>query len=45
MASLVQSGKYGDINTNDTAANGFSVIIFTSKAYELQDNTTIDKKL
>ena len=42
MASLVESGKYGSINTTDTATNGFYVIIFTSGAYTLQDNTTID---
>ena len=42
MASLVKSGKYGDINTTDTTTNGFYVIMFTSEAYTLQDNTTID---
>ena len=41
MASLVESGKYGAINTTDTANNGFYVIMFTSEAYTLQDNTTI----
>ena len=41
MASLVGSVKYGDINTTDTAKNGFYVITFTSKAYTLQDNTII----
>ena len=42
MASLVQSGMYGDINTNDTTTNGFYVIQFISEAYTLQNNTTID---
>ena len=42
MASLVESGKYGAINTTDTSTNGFYVIMFTSGAYTLQENTTID---
>ena len=42
MASLVESGKYGAINTNDTSTNGFYVIMFTSGVYKLQENTTID---
>ena len=42
MTSLVESGKYGAINTTDTANNGFYVIMFTSEAYTLQDYTTID---
>ena len=41
MASLVESGKYGAINTTDTSTNGFYVIMFTSGAYTLQENTTI----
>ena len=45
MSSLVQSSKYGDINTTDTETNGFYVIMFTSEAYEFQDSTTIDGKL
>ena len=44
MASLVESGKFGAINTTDTATNVFYVIMFTSEAYKLQDNTTIDGK-
>ena len=36
MASLVESGKYGAINTTDTSTNGFYVIMFTSGAYTLQ---------
>ena len=42
MASLFESGKYGAINITDKKPNGFYVIMFTSKAYTLQDNTTID---
>ena len=41
MASLVESGNYGAINTTETSTNGFYVIMFTSGAYTLQDNTTI----
>ena len=41
MASLVESDKYGAINTTDISTNGFYVIIFTSGAYTLQENTTI----
>ena len=45
MASLVQSGEYGAINTNDTATNEFCVIVFISEAYTLQDNTTIEGQI
>ena len=45
MASLVKSGKYGAINTTDTSTNGFYVIMFTSGAYTLQENTTIDGQI
>ena len=45
MTSLVESGKYGAINTTDTETNIFYVIMFTSEAYTLQDNTTIDGKI
>ena len=41
VASLVESGKYGYINTTDTTTNGFYVVMFTSEAYTLQDNTTL----
>ena len=41
MASLVKSGMYGSINTDDTTRNGFYVIQFISEAYTLQNNTTI----
>ena len=45
MASLVISGKYGAINTTDTSTNVFYVIMFTSGAYTLQENTTIDGQI
>ena len=45
MASLVKSGKYGAINTTYTSTNGFYVIMFTSGAYTLQENTTIDGQI
>ena len=41
MTSLVESRTYGAINTADTSTNGFYVIMFTSGAYTLQENTTI----
>ena len=39
MASFVESGKYGTINTTETSTNGFHVIMFKSGAYTLQENT------
>ena len=45
MASLVESGKYGSINTTEMINNWFYVIMFTSEAYTLQDNTTIDGQI
>ena len=45
IKSLVESGNYGDINTTGTSTNGFYVIMFTSKAYTLQDNTKIDGQM
>ena len=44
-ASLVESGKYSAIDTTDTATNVFYVIMFTSEAYKLKYNTTIDGKI
>ena len=41
MASLVQSDKYGAINTADTTTDGYSFIMFISESYTLQNNTTI----
>ena len=45
MASSVESGQYGSINTTDTETNGFYVIMIISGAYTLQDNTTNDGKI
>ena len=45
MVSLFKSGKYGAINTTDTKNNDFYVIMFTSEAYTLQENTTFDVKI
>ena len=45
MASLVESGKYGAINTTDVTKNGFFVIMFTSEADTLKDNTKIDRQI
>ena len=45
MESLVEFGKYGAINTTDTSTNEFYVIMFTSSAYTLPENTTIDGKI
>ena len=45
MASLVEPGKYGSIKTTDTSTNRFYVIMFTSGAYGLQENTSIDGKI
>ena len=42
MASLVQFGKYGTINTAVTTTNRLYVIMFISDSYTLQNNTTID---
>ena len=45
MDLLVESGKYGAINITDKKPNGFYVIMFTSEANKLQENTTIDGKI
>ena len=45
MASLVESVNYVVINTTDTATDGFYVIMFTSGAYTLQENTSIDGQI
>ena len=45
MASLVQSGKYGVINTADTITNGFYVIKIILEAYTLKNNTKIDGQI
>ena len=45
MAALVQFGKYGAINTDETITNGFYVIRFISEAYTLLNNTVIDGQI
>ena len=45
MASLVQSGMYGAINTYDTTKNGFYVIQFLSEAYTLPKKQQLMDKL
>ena len=45
MASLVQSGMYGFINTYEKTSNGLYVIQFLSEAYTLQNNTIIDEQV
>ena len=45
MASLVQYGRYGAINTPDIETNIFYVIMFTSEAHTLQDKTTFDGQM
>ena len=45
MASLVQYGKYGAINTIDTSAMVYYVINCFSEAYNLQDDTTFDEQI
>ena len=45
MASSVESGKYGAINTTDKTTNGFYVIMFTSQSYALQENIIIDGQI
>ena len=45
MASLVQPGNYGAIDTAKITTNVFYVIMFISEAYTLQNNTTIDWKI
>ena len=45
MASLVQSGKYGAINTTDISTMGYYVITFVSETYNLQYQTTWDGQI
>ena len=42
MDSLVQSGMYGAINTDETTTHRFYVIQLIPEAYMLKNNTTID---
>ena len=45
MSSFIESGKYGAINTTHSSTNGFYVIMFTSGAYTLKENTRIDGQI
>ena len=45
MASLVQSSKYGAIDTNEKSINVYYVIKFISQEYIVQNNTTIDEHI
>ena len=45
MASLVQQGMYGAINTADITSNGLYVIKFISEEYTLQKIQQLTDKL
>ena len=45
IASLVQSNRYGFVNTADTTTDGFCVIRFISEAYTLQNNIKMDGQI
>ena len=45
MVSLVESGKYGAINTTDTSTNVFYVIMFKTGAYTLQETQQWTEKV
>ena len=45
MASLVQSSKYGAINTTDASTMGYYVIKFVLQSYTLHDYTTCNGKI
>ena len=45
MASLVQSSKYGAIDTNEKSINVYYVIKFISQEYIVQNNITIDEHI
>ena len=45
MAPYVESGNHDAINKTDTTTNEFYVIMFTSEAYTLQENITIDGQI
>ena len=44
MAALVQTGKYGAINTRDKTTMGYYVIKFMPESYTLQEDTKWDVK-
>ena len=45
MVELLQTGKYGAINTTDTATMGYYVIKFMSKPYTLQEESMCDGQI
>ena len=45
MTGLVQSSKYGAMNTTDSTTMGYYVINFASEAYTLQEDTKCDEKI
>ena len=45
MDPLVQSGKYGAMNTTDTSTMGYYVIKFFLETYTLQEGTTCNKQI
>ena len=45
MDLLVQSVKYGSINTTGTSTMGYYVINFVSDSYTLQDYTTCEGQI
>ena len=45
MSVLVQTVKYGSINTIDTTTIGYYKIKFISEAYTLQEETTSGRKI
>ena len=45
MASLVQYGSYGDMNTTYTSTMLYHVIKFVSETYTLQEDTTCNRKI
>ena len=44
-ALLVESRNYGTIKTTETTTNVFYVIMFTSEAYTVQDNTKTEGQI
>ena len=45
MELLVQSGKYGTMNTKDSTTMGYYDMKFASEAYTLKENTTRDRQI
>ena len=45
MSALVQTDKYGAVNTTYTTTMGYYVIKLISEAYALREETTCDRKI